>query len=67
DDLLVRRPIPFAAFFLRDEVLRAVATVDNGRDLRRSLKLLGHRVDPDLLKDPGYDLRTAAAGVAPRR
>jgi 3-phenylpropionate/trans-cinnamate dioxygenase ferredoxin reductase subunit len=63
DDLLVRRPDPFAAFFLRDEVLRAVATVDNGRDLRRSLKLLGHWVDRDLLADPAGDLRTAAGAV----
>jgi 3-phenylpropionate/trans-cinnamate dioxygenase ferredoxin reductase subunit len=59
-DRLVRRPDPFAAFFLRDEVLRAVATVDNGRDLRRSLKLLGRNVVAEQLTDPEVDLRVLA-------
>ncbi|MDX6227808.1 MAG: 3-phenylpropionate/trans-cinnamate dioxygenase ferredoxin reductase component [Frankiales bacterium] len=61
-DVLVRRPDPFAAFFRRGDVLRAVATVDNGRDLRRALKLLGRVVDPDLLADPSVDLRTLLDG-----
>lgn len=60
DDELVVRRAPFAAFFLRDSVLRAVATVDNGRDLRRALRLLGRPVDPALLADPAADLRTVA-------
>lgn len=59
-DELVVRPAPFAGFFLRDEVLRAVATVDNGRDLRRALRLLGQRVDRALLADPAADLRKIA-------
>lgn len=59
-DELVVRPAPYAAFFLRDSVLQAVATVDNGRDLRRALRLLGRTVDPALLADPSGDLRTLA-------
>ena len=60
DDELVLRPAPFAAFFLRDSVVRAVATVDNGRDLRRALRLLGRTVDRALLVDPAVDLRKVA-------
>ncbi len=60
DDELVVRPEPFAAFFLRDGVLCAVATVDNGRDLRRALRLLGRPVDRAALVDPAVDLRTVA-------
>ena len=60
DDELVVRPEPFAAFFLRDAVLRAVATVDNGRDLRRALRLIGRPVDRAVLADPAGDLRTVA-------
>ena len=60
DDELVVREDPFAGFFLRDELLTAVATIDNGRDLRRALRLLGQRVDRGLLADPATDLRTVA-------
>ena len=59
-DDLVLRPDPFAAFFLRSGALTAVATIDNGRDLRRSLPLLGRVVDPAVLADPSTDLRTVA-------
>lgn len=57
-DERVVRPAPYAAFFLRDAVLRAVATVDNGRDLRRAMPLLGRVIDPLLLADAAVDLRT---------
>jgi 3-phenylpropionate/trans-cinnamate dioxygenase ferredoxin reductase subunit len=60
DDELVVRTDPFAGFFLRDELLTAVATIDNGRDLRRALRLLGQQVDPGVLADPATDLRTVA-------
>ncbi len=56
-DELVVRDAPYAAFFLRDSALQAVATVDNGRDLRRALRLLGRTVDPAMLADPAADLR----------
>ena len=59
-DELVLRPDPLAAFFLRDGVMTAVATVDNGKDLRRALPLLGTSVDPALLADASVDLRTVA-------
>lgn len=59
DDLVIR-PDPLAAFFVREGVLAAVATVDNGKDLRRSLPLLGGTVDPLLLADASVDLRTVA-------
>ena len=60
DDDLVLRPDPMAGFYLRDGVLTGVVTVDNGRDLRRAMKLLGRRIDPALLADPATDLRTVA-------
>ena len=59
-DVLVQRAGPFAAFYLRDGVLTAVVTIDNGRDMRRGSKLLGRTVDPALLMDPAVDLRTVA-------
>ena len=62
DDVMVVRPDPFAAFFLRDGVLTAAATVDNGRDLRRALPLLGHQVDTRALADADVDLRLAVRG-----
>ena len=60
DDELVLRPDASAGFFLRDGVLTALVTIDNGRDLRRGIKLLGRAVDPSLLADPATDLRTVA-------
>ena len=41
DDVLVQHADPFAAYFVRDEVLRGIVTVDNSRELRRAMKLLG--------------------------
>jgi 3-phenylpropionate/trans-cinnamate dioxygenase ferredoxin reductase subunit len=55
------RADPYTAFFLRGSVLSAVAAVDNGRDFRRALRLLGSTVDPRELVDPGVDLRRIAA------
>jgi 3-phenylpropionate/trans-cinnamate dioxygenase ferredoxin reductase subunit len=59
-DELVVRPDPLAAFFLGSGVLTAVATVDNGKDLRRALRLLGQLVDAAALADASVDLRTVA-------
>ncbi len=61
-DVFVERTGPFAGFFLRDGIVEAVATIDNGRDFRRGLRLLGGRHDPSLLGDPQADLRKLAAG-----
>ena len=59
-DVLIRRSDPFAAFFLADDVLTAVTTVDNGRDLRRAMKLLGTTVRAESMADPTVDLRSLA-------
>ena len=59
DDYVVR-PDPYAGFFVRAGILTAIATIDNGKDLRRALRLLGGQVDPVVLADPTADLRTVA-------
>ncbi|GAC1610078.1 MAG: FAD-dependent oxidoreductase [Mycobacteriales bacterium] len=59
DDYVVR-PDPYAGFFVREQMLTAIATIDNGKDLRRALRLLGQRVDRAVLADPAADLRTVA-------
>ena len=63
DDLVVRGSIPdrsFAAFLLRDGVLRSTFTMDWRLDCRRSMPLIRAkaRPDPRLLADPEVDLRT---------
>jgi 3-phenylpropionate/trans-cinnamate dioxygenase ferredoxin reductase component len=54
------RENPLAVLVARDQTLTGVATIDNGREFRRGLKLLGHRVDLAGLTDPRIDLRTLA-------
>jgi NADPH-dependent 2,4-dienoyl-CoA reductase/sulfur reductase-like enzyme len=61
-DLVVRGDLdqpaaPLGAFFVRAGVLAAVLTVNNGKELRRAQRLIGHPVDPAALADPGVDLR----------
>lgn len=48
-----------AAFFLRGDTLVAALTVDNGRDMRRAMGLLGQDVDRGRLTDPTVDVRNA--------
>jgi 3-phenylpropionate/trans-cinnamate dioxygenase ferredoxin reductase component len=55
------RDNPFAVLVTREDTLTGVATIDNARDFRRALRLLGHRVDPSGLADPRIDLRTLRA------
>lgn len=57
EDTMLVREQPFTAFFTRSAALTAVATVDNGRDFRRALRLLGNEVDERALVDPAVDLR----------
>jgi len=62
DDMVVRGSIPdrsFAAFLLKDGVLRSTFTMDWKSDCRRSMPLVRAqaRPDPGLLADPGFDLR----------
>jgi 3-phenylpropionate/trans-cinnamate dioxygenase ferredoxin reductase subunit len=49
----------FAAFLLRDGVLRSTFTIDRKFDARRSMPLIAAQVRPDpaLLADPEFDLR----------
>jgi hypothetical protein len=54
------RESPFAAFFTRGATLVGLATLDNGRDFRRGLRLLGRDVDASALTNPATDLRKLA-------
>jgi 3-phenylpropionate/trans-cinnamate dioxygenase ferredoxin reductase component len=54
------RENPFALLVTQGETLTGVATIDNGRDFRRALRLLGRRVDLRSLEDPDVDLRRVA-------
>jgi 3-phenylpropionate/trans-cinnamate dioxygenase ferredoxin reductase subunit len=65
DDIVVRGSLEerrFAAFLLKDGVLRSTFTMDWPRDVRRSMPLIKAQVrpDPELLADPEFDLRTLA-------
>lgn len=61
-DETVIRPDGSAAFFLRGDALVAALTVDNGRDMRRAMRLLGQIADRGRLSDPAVDVRTAVLG-----
>jgi 3-phenylpropionate/trans-cinnamate dioxygenase ferredoxin reductase component len=50
----------FVAFYLNEGVLLGALGLNGGRDVRRSLKLIGSRPDPERLKDPEVDLRGLA-------
>jgi 3-phenylpropionate/trans-cinnamate dioxygenase ferredoxin reductase subunit len=56
------REKPFAAFFTRDSTLTGIVTIDNAREFRRSLRLLGSAVDVRALTDPSTDVSRSAAG-----
>lgn len=65
DDVIVRGSLEerrFAAFLLKDGVLRSTFTMNWPRDVRRSMPLIKAQVrpDPELLADPEFDLRTLA-------
>ncbi len=68
DQVVIRGSVDdrsFAAFLLRDGVLRSTFSIDWKLDVRRSMPLIGARARPDpaLLADPAVDLRTL---VGPR-
>jgi 3-phenylpropionate/trans-cinnamate dioxygenase ferredoxin reductase component len=50
----------FVAFYLDGGVLLAALGMNRGRDVRRSMKLIGSRPDPERLRDEEVDLRTLA-------
>ncbi|MEX2553646.1 MAG: FAD-dependent oxidoreductase [Actinomycetota bacterium] len=62
-DRLVLRGIledrKFVGFYLKDSRVVAAVAINNGRDLRRAKELIrsGAAIDPELLADPGIDLR----------
>ena len=65
DDEVVRGSLEerrFAAFLLKDGVLRSTFTMNWPRDVRRSMPLIKAQVrpDPELLADPEFDLRKLA-------
>ena len=65
DDVIVRGSLEerrFAAFLLKDGVLRSTFSMNWPRDVRRSMPLIKAQVrpDPNLLADPEFDLRTLA-------
>jgi 3-phenylpropionate/trans-cinnamate dioxygenase ferredoxin reductase subunit len=65
DDVIVRGSLEertFAAFLLKEGVLRSTFTMNWPRDVRRSMPLIKAQVrpDPELLADPEFDLRTLA-------
>jgi 3-phenylpropionate/trans-cinnamate dioxygenase ferredoxin reductase component len=65
DDVIVRGSLEertFAAFLLKEGVLRSTFTMNWPRDVRRSMPLIKAQVrpDPKLLADPEVDLRTLA-------
>jgi 3-phenylpropionate/trans-cinnamate dioxygenase ferredoxin reductase component len=45
------REKPFAAFFTHDSTLTGIVTIDNGREFRRGMRLLGSEVDLRALTD----------------
>jgi 3-phenylpropionate/trans-cinnamate dioxygenase ferredoxin reductase component len=65
DDLVVRGSLAegkFVAFYVEAGVVRAVAAVNSGRDVRRGFGLIRSQRPVDLasLRDPDVDLRTLA-------
>ena len=58
---MTTREKPFAAFFTREATLTGVVTIDNPREFRRTLRLLGTNVDLGALIDPSTDGSRSAA------
>jgi 3-phenylpropionate/trans-cinnamate dioxygenase ferredoxin reductase component len=64
DDVVIRgsvKDLDFVAFYLNEGVLLAALGLNHGRDVRRSMKVIGSRPDPAQLRDPEVDVRTLAA------
>ena len=64
DDIVIRgsmEDLDGVAFYLMDGVLLGALGLNRGRDVRRSMKLIGARPDPAGLRDEDADLRTLAA------
>jgi 3-phenylpropionate/trans-cinnamate dioxygenase ferredoxin reductase subunit len=64
DEVVIRGSVgdlDFVAFYLNEGVLLGALGLNRGRDVRRSMKLIGSRPDPEKLRDPAVDVRTLAA------
>jgi len=57
-DMTVREQ-PFAAFFTRGSTLTGIVTIDNPREFRRGLRVLGREVSLPALTDPTVDVSRA--------
>jgi 3-phenylpropionate/trans-cinnamate dioxygenase ferredoxin reductase subunit len=65
DDVVIRGSVDdrvFVAFYLNEGVLLGALAMNRGRDVRRSMRLIGTRPDPEALRDPDVDLRQVAGG-----
>jgi 3-phenylpropionate/trans-cinnamate dioxygenase ferredoxin reductase component len=60
---MTMREKPFAAFFTRDSTLTGIVTIDNPREFRRVMRLLGTDVDAGALSDSSADANRSTAGV----
>lgn len=66
DELVIRGSIEdrkFVAFYVKDGLVDAAASLNRGRELRRTFGLIGARkpIDPDVLRDEDVDLKTLGA------
>jgi 3-phenylpropionate/trans-cinnamate dioxygenase ferredoxin reductase subunit len=69
DELVVRGGLEsrrFLAFYLKEQAVRGVVGLNNGKDVKRSAGLIRSkvRVDPGMLRDEDVDLRTLAPAQA---
>jgi 3-phenylpropionate/trans-cinnamate dioxygenase ferredoxin reductase subunit len=65
DEIVIRgsmEELNGVAFYLLEGVLLGALGLNRGRDVRRSMKLIGSRPDPARLRDEETDLRTLAVG-----
>lgn len=63
DELIVRGSVAdrdFTAFYVDDGVLLSALSIGRPNDVRRSMKLIGSRLDREALRDDEVDLRTLA-------
>jgi len=63
DEVVIRGSLQdrdFVAFYLNEDVLLGALGLNRGKDVRRAMKLIGSRPDPERLRDEDTDLRTLA-------
>ena len=63
DEIVIRGSLEdrvFVAFYLNEGVLLGALGLNRGKDVRRAMKLIGSRPDPERLRDEDTDLRILA-------